>query len=117
LKNPKALFKKPYGKAVLVVAAVLALSGIIRRKFTKVDIFAFASLTAALTVFEDINAGFKSWITKAKTVRDGILKHSTPINKNYFFNNRNLADRVTLLGVAINIVLSISKFVGGIGNN
>jgi hypothetical protein len=47
--------------------------------------------------------------------KDGILKHSTPINSHYFFNNRNIEDRVTLLGVAVNIVLSAVKLFGGIG--
>lgn len=32
----------------------------------------------------------------------------------YFFKNENAADRVTLLGVWINLVLSASKLVGGV---
>eukprot|EP01039_Chlorochromonas_danica_P004471 gene4471-4897_t len=115
VKNPKRLFRKPNGKAAfVVVVAVFALSAIIRRKLTKADAVLFTAATAILSIFDGLNASFKSWISKAKDMRDGIAKHSTPIDRSYFFRNKNLADRVTLLGVAINILLSVSKFVGGI---
>ena len=42
------------------------------------------------------------------------MKHSTPITAKYFFRNENAADRVTLLGGIINLVLSLGKFVVGV---
>jgi len=53
-------------------------------------------------------------IAKVQAFQLSLLKHSTPLTRKYFFKNENAADRVTLLGVWINIILSISKFAGGI---
>ena len=46
--------------------------------------------------------------------QEGLVKHSTPLTRQYFFKNDNAADRITLLGVYINVVLSVVKFSGGI---
>jgi cation diffusion facilitator family transporter len=46
--------------------------------------------------------------------QEGLVKHSTPLTRKYFFKNENAADRITLAGVYINIILSIAKFFGGI---
>jgi divalent metal cation (Fe/Co/Zn/Cd) transporter len=50
-----------------------------------------------------------------KNLQESLGKHSTPLTRKYFFKNENAADRVTILGVWINIVLSVGKFFGGIG--
>ena len=44
-------------------------------------------------------------------------RHSTPMTRKFFFKNENAADRVTLLGIVINVVLSIAKFWGGLAFN
>jgi len=46
--------------------------------------------------------------------QEGLVKHSTPLTRQYFFKNENAADRITLLGVYINVVLSVVKFCGGL---
>lgn len=43
-----------------------------------------------------------------------MVKHSTPLSADYFFRNDNAADRVTFLGVIINLVLSSGKAVVGV---
>lgn len=43
-----------------------------------------------------------------------MLKHSTPLSADYFFRNDNAADRVTFLGVIVNLLLSAGKFVVGV---
>ncbi len=43
------------------------------------------------------------------------MKHTTPVTRTYFFKNENAADRVTLLGVCVNLLLSVVKLFGGIG--
>lgn len=40
-----------------------------------------------------------------------------PVSGKYFFKNQNAADKVTLLGVAINVLLSLTKFIGGVGKS
>jgi cation diffusion facilitator family transporter len=43
-----------------------------------------------------------------------MVKHSTPLSADYFFKNKNAADKVTFLGVIINLLLSGGKVVAGV---
>eukprot|EP01038_Epipyxis_sp_PR26KG_P005176 gene5176-7203_t len=113
LFQPKLLFRKPYVR-VIIASIIFIIPVMIRRKVTKLDWIIFGTMTTVLSIFDVAKIGVKSWISRMKLFRDGLIKHSTPMNSNYLFKNNNLADRVTLLGVAINIVLSIAKFAGGI---
>lgn len=86
----------------------------------------FGAFTLVLSLFDTAKEGVKAYLNKLKLLRDGVLKHSAGgVNFNMMLNEMNngsprsdghLADRVTLLGVAINILLSGAKFFGGIGN-
>jgi Co/Zn/Cd efflux system component len=53
-------------------------------------------------------------VNRIQNLTYGIRKHSTPLTVRYFFKNDNAADRVTLLGGVINIVLSTAKFAVGV---
>eukprot|EP01031_Cornospumella_fuschlensis_P029647 gene29647-35785_t len=113
-RHPQLLVQKPKGRVFLIAAVILTLSAIVRKKVSKVDLFAFISFSAVLSAFDYAKATFNHWLVRVKLVQDGIARHSTGIGKNYFFHNENVADRVTLLGVAINVILSVAKFFGGI---
>lgn len=114
-KHPQVLLQTPQLKAFMIASTFLLISTFIKKKINKVDLIIFLSFSTTLSVFDILKTAFKSWIMKMKIFKDGIAKHTTSFNTNYFFSNRNIADRVTLLGVLINIILSITKFFGGIG--
>lgn len=115
-KNPRRLIQQPQSRVMIIAGAVLLISSIIRKKLTRMDGIIFGVFAISLSVFDSLKAAVKAWISKMMLLKNGIVKHSAPISKSYFFKNENLADRITLLGVAVNIVLSVSKFLGGIGN-
>eukprot|EP00607_Mallomonas_marina_P010643 CAMPEP_0182422498 /NCGR_PEP_ID=MMETSP1167-20130531/8228_1 /TAXON_ID=2988 /ORGANISM="Mallomonas Sp, Strain CCMP3275" /LENGTH=280 /DNA_ID=CAMNT_0024600629 /DNA_START=469 /DNA_END=1308 /DNA_ORIENTATION=+ len=56
-------------------------------------------------------------IARVKAFQQSLSKHTTPLTRKYFFKNDNAADKITLLGVAVNLFLSIIKFFGGIRFN
>lgn len=111
----KNFWKKPKGAVLLIATSLLMITSITRKKLTKLDILLFTAFTFILSIFDSIKGIYKSWTLRLALFQEGIRKHSTPLTSNYLFNNTNVADRITLLGVVINIILSISKFVGGIG--
>jgi cation diffusion facilitator family transporter len=71
-------------------------------------------MTSALTFFGEAKRSVKNGIKKLKSFQQSLIRHSTPLTRKYFFKNENAADRVTLLGLWINISLSVIKFVGGV---
>lgn len=58
----------------------------------------------------------KFFLNKAKNIRDGLVKHAPPITNasKYLFANDNAADRVTFVGIALNLLLSVGKAVVGV---
>lgn len=102
---------------LLSVAIVLIPLLFRRRRATKVDLGLFVVVTTLLATFDGAKSATKAWISKLNSVRASLLKHSTPITARYLFRNENVADRVTLLGLVINVLLSISKLWGGIAFN
>eukprot|EP01035_Chromulina_nebulosa_P018373 gene18373-24071_t len=99
---------------ILLSALLIVIPSIIRRKITRFDIGAFILVATSFSLLDTAKSFVKEWINKVKSISDSFSRHSTPITKKYFFKNENAADRVTLLGVFVNILLSISKFTGGI---
>ena len=99
---------------IIISTILIAIPSLIRRKFTKLDFGIFVLVASGLTVVDTVKSTIKESINKLKLFHKSVLKHSTPITKNYFFKNENAADRITLLGVFINIILSVIKFIGGI---
>ena len=90
---------------------------LIRKKFSKLDFGIFAITAVALSVFDSARYVVKKYISKIKMFQESMVKHSTPLTRKYFFKNENAADRITLAGVYINIILSLAKFFGGIGKD
>jgi len=102
---------------VLAIGISFLLPVLLRRRITKIDFLTFLLTTASLSVFDKFKSAFKPWVRKFNSFKDNVLKHTTPLTKSYFFKNENAADRVTMLGVWINIILSVIKFAGGIAFN
>jgi hypothetical protein len=84
------------------------------KAITKTDLGAFILLSGILTIFDSVRDEAKAVINKGDQWRLSMLKHSTPLSADYFFKNDNAADRVTFLGVIINLILSAGKAVIGI---
>ena len=88
------------------------------------DIAAFAISSLVLASADKIRREINYILLKLKNLRDGFVKHSNfaaaeshknPID--YLFRNKNEADRVTWIGVIVNLVLSAGKFGVGVTCN
>lgn len=77
----------------------------------------FMITSSVLTLFDGIRKEINHVITRIKQLRDGVMKHSTPLTGEFFFRNENAADRVTLVGVVVNLLLSAGKFFIGVTCN
>lgn len=110
---------RPRLKRHLLLSAAIVIIPLLfrRRRATKLDLGLFVVVTTLLATFDGAKSTTKAWIAKLNSVRASLLKHSTPITARYLFRNENMADRVTLLGLVINVLLSISKLWGGIAFN
>lgn len=104
---------QPIGK-ILVAALFVGVPAMARRRVTKVDIGIFAATATLLNAFDTVKSLYRRWANQIKFLQESVIKHSTPITRKYFFKNDNAADRVTLLGVAVNIALAVGKFAGGV---
>ena len=105
---------------ILFAALITLLPPILKHKslhnsITKTDIGAFALTSGILAIFDIIRDETKALISKGESWRLSMLKHSTPLSADYFFRNDNAADRVTFLGVIVNLLLSAGKFIVGVG--
>lgn len=97
------------------IAAVLLLAPLLIRRKMNSNYSTIAVIASiVLTVFDDLKHQTKIWMNKIKVFQSSLLKHTSPITKEYFFKNSNAADRVTILGVWVNIALSVVKFFGGL---
>lgn len=74
----------------------------------------YSPLASASSMLLVGKTSLTDWLAKVRRMREGIATHSAPLDAEYLFNNQNSADRITLLGVAVNIVLALSKFAGGL---
>lgn len=86
----------------------------LRHSITKTDVGAFILTSGILAIFDSIRDETKVLISKGESWRISVLKHSTPLSADYFFRNDNAADRVTFLGVIVNVLLSAGKFFVGV---
>jgi len=85
-----------------------------RRGMTKADVGAFVLTSGILAIFDNVRDETKALLSKGESWRVSWLKHSTPLSADYFFRNDNAADRVTFLGIVINVLLSAGKFAVGV---
>ena len=80
----------------------------------KGDTAAFILLSSLFAIADRIRDETQHFIRKGEKWRLSMLKHSTPLSADYFFKNKNAADKVTFLGAIINLLLSAGKLVVGI---
>jgi len=99
--------------------ATLLLPLLLRKKITNANVAIFALTSTAFSFAERMRNEVKFLMSKGKNIRDGFIKHSPPAMNasEYLFANDNAADRVTLVGVVVNLVLSIGKAVVGVTCN
>lgn len=111
------------GKAISILfaaaATLLPALFVRKRRINQTDVALFAITSTALSFADKMRSETKYLLDKAKSIRDGFIKHApTTINASkYLFNNDNAADRVTLVGVVVNLLLSIGKGCVGITCN
>lgn len=119
LLRPWSLFYNPEAKIVLAALLVLFPSIMLKRKVKKIDFVIFLATALGFNVFGVVKNAVNSWIRRFNSLRESLVKHNPgqPLTRKFFFKNENAADRVTLLGVWINIILSVAKFIGGIACN
>ena len=80
----------------------------------KGEVAAFVLLSSLFAIADRIREKTNQLIKKGQKWRLSMLKHSTPLSADYFFKNENAADKVTFLGVIINLILSGGKVVVGV---
>jgi divalent metal cation (Fe/Co/Zn/Cd) transporter len=113
----RSISKRPESKVILVAALALLANTLYRKRISQIEVIIFSSFATVLTLFAGVKNIIKGSIKRLQLFKGAVARHSSPINTNYLFKNKNAADRVTLLGVAINILLSVTKFWGGITFN
>jgi len=72
---------------------------------------AFVLLSSILAIFDSVRDEIKAAIAKGESWRISWLKHSTPLSATKFLTASG--DRVTFLGIIINVLLSGGKFLVG----
>jgi cation diffusion facilitator family transporter len=121
LKNKQLQTKKRRRRAALFLFTALAILGpplFRQRTLTRTDVGTFLLTSTILTMSDTVRRKIQHAIRKIGQLREGIVKHSSPVSPgkflSYLFRNDNAADRVTLLGSVINLFLSAGKFAVGV---
>ena len=108
--------------ALVVFAAVVVLAPQVyfrKQPLSSAHWALFGVTCASLQLINLLRQSFQSGFEKFRRFRQRFLAHTprftsiTNWNK-YLFHNPNAADRVTLLGVAINLILSVTKVIVGV---
>ena len=73
----------------------------------------FLTSFVGMWAWDSLKSSANTYIDKFSKLQSSLVKHSTPLTRKFFFRNENAADKVTLLGIFVNVLLSISKFWGG----
>jgi cation diffusion facilitator family transporter len=120
-KDPAVIQRQRRRRAAMVIFCALCTLGPSLARFQalrKFDLIAFGVTCTLLASFDKLKREVSSITTKLSLWRDGFVRHSPKpepgAGKFKFFQTENAADRVTLVGVVINLVLSCGKFVIGV---
>lgn len=102
---------------------VVFVPAVLRRQrflFYRKDFAAFFLISAGLTFADGVRQEFQRVFDQVQDWKDGILKHAPKedsgslVQRLFSKSREQAADRVTLFGVLINLVLSVGKLVVGI---
>lgn len=100
-----AWFGKKRRLAGMLLFCALAILGppllYYRRVVTTSDVAAFVGTATCVAAAEPLRNFIQLWIQRLRNLGQGISKHSTPITASYLFQNKNAADRITLLGYVL----------------
>ena len=115
LKQPIKIRRK-VTRILFAALATLLPPLLLRKSITKTNFAIFLLTSTTLSFTERLRSEVKFFVNKAKNIRDGFIKHAPPsMNASkYLFANDNAADRVTLVGVLVNLLLSIGKAIVGV---
>lgn len=95
--------------------AILGPALLRNRRLSRSDVGIFAVTSTVLTLVDAIRREIIRILSKIQALREGMAKHSTPlVDPREIFKNESSADRVTLLGVVVNLLLSVGKAVVGV---
>ena len=103
--------------SILFAAAATLLPVILfrQRRINRTDVALFAITSTALSFADKMRQETKYFLSRVNSIREGLMKHAPQLNPSKFlFQNDNAADRVTLVGVVVNLLLSVGKGVIGI---
>jgi cation diffusion facilitator family transporter len=109
--------RKRRRQAALVGFCALATLGprlVLRKKLRNADAVLFIFSSLALASADKIRREILSILDKFKSLRDGVAKHSPPVNPMDYVNKNDDAMRVTVIGIFINLVLSAGKLAVGV---
>lgn len=106
-------------KVSILFAAMVTLlpSMILDRRLQKAHAALFLATISALTLFNQVKGSVRGLSRKMKLLKDSLAKHAprqAVWTTSYFFQTGNAADRVTFLGIIVNIVLSAGKALVGV---
>lgn len=108
------------GKAISIIfAAAATLLPVLlfkQRRINRTDVALFAVTSTVLSFTDKVRSETKYILHKVQGFRDGLRKHTpkTISATKYLFQNDNAADRVTFVGAAVNLLLSLGKGIIGI---
>ena len=113
------LFRRSKFQISILFAAMVTLlpSLLLERRLQKTHLALFLTTIAALNLFNQLKGSVRAFSRRMKLLRDGFVKHAPPQpvwTTSYFLRTGNAADRVTFLGIIINIILSAGKALVGI---
>jgi len=102
-------------RIVFAAIAILGPALIRNRRISRSDVGIFVVTSSVLTLVDAIRREVIRVFTKLRALKQGMDKHSTPlVDVAEIFNNESSADRVTVVGVVINLLLSVGKAVVGV---
>jgi cation diffusion facilitator family transporter len=115
--DPTTVARKRLRLAASFVFSAFATLGarlVLRKSLRTLDYVAFAAVVSVLCSADTVRRKILGVTNKVKLLRQTMQKHSTPgFNMEYMMQTNNSADRVTVLGVVVNLILSVGKFAIG----
>ena len=102
---------------VVFAALAILLPALIRNRcLSRADLTAFLVTSLALSVFDGVRREVNHGLGRIRRLKEGWDRHSPPLEElspRKMLSEENAADRVTLLGVLVNLLLSVGK--AGVG--